>query len=117
VSPPLQPDPLVQQLRPDPADFQDLVALDGYLGSSTEDGKQRLYHDVSLSFWVDIDQDDLVHKETVSVRGAPDASVVWVKRGALLTAGESPTEDRSRPLRDQITPEDLLTEGDPPLWT
>jgi hypothetical protein len=116
VSPFLEPDVLVQQLRPDPADFQDLVALDGYLGEP-RDGKQPLYHDVSLSFWVEINENDLVHKETVSVRGAPNAAVVWVKRGALLTPRESPVEDRSRSPRDQITPEDLLTEGEPPLWT
>ena len=116
MSPSLQPDPLVAQLRPDPADFQDLVALDGYLGDPTGD-IQRLYHDLSLSFWVEIDQDDLVHKETVSVPGAPDASVVWVKRGAQLTMVESPEESRSRVPAVQITPEDLLTEGEPPLWT
>jgi hypothetical protein len=116
VSPRLEPDPLVQQLRPDPAQFQDLVALDGYLGELTEDGKQPLYKDASLAFWVEIDPDDLVHKETVTVRGAPDHSVVWVKRGAMLTAKASPEESDSRLPRDEITPEDLLTEGDPPLW-
>jgi hypothetical protein len=117
MSPRLEPDPLVQLLRPDPDDIDvDLVALDGYLGES-KNGKQALYHDLSLSLWVEIEEDDLIHKETVSVRGGPDASVVWVRRSAMLTTKTSPEDPRSRLPRDQISPVDLLTEGDPPLWS
>jgi hypothetical protein len=116
VSPKLQPDPLVQLLRPDPTDFQDLVALDGLLGESVG-GKQRLYNNLSLNFWVEIFEEDLVHKETVSQDGAPDFSVVWIRRGAQLTGGISPADPDPPPfLENPFTPEDLLAQ-DPPLWS
>jgi hypothetical protein len=117
VPPNLEPDPLVQRLRSDPAEFQDLVALDGYLGESAEEGKHRLYHDSSLSFWVEIDEEDIVHRETVRVLGAPDTSLVWVKRGATLTADTSPPDPLFPEfLRTPFTPEDLLDQGDPAPW-
>jgi len=117
VPPNLQPDPLVEQLRPDPGAFQDLVALDGYLGGSDQAGKHRLYHDSSLSFWLEIDDEDIVHRETFRVSGAPDTSLVWIKRGATLTAKTSPPDPLFPEfLRTPFTPEDLLDQGDPTPW-
>jgi hypothetical protein len=111
VSPFLEPDGLVQELRG--SGIPDLVALDGYLDEPTGE-TQRLFKDLARSFWVDIGEDDLVTKRRVSVPGFPDASVVWVRRGAQLTVGASFPEEEDLP--ESITPEDLLTQGDPPLW-
>lgn len=111
VSPFLEPDGLVQELRD--SGIPDLVALDGYLDEPAGD-TQRLFRDLARSFWVDIGEDDLAIKRQVSVPGFPDASMVWVRRGAQLTVGASFPEDEDLPR--SITPEDLLTEGDPPLW-
>jgi hypothetical protein len=108
VSPFQSPDPLVQQLTAE----LPLVALDGYLANPSG-STQRLYHDASLSFWVDIPENQLVHKEPVELPGLPDASVVWVRRGATLTVGAADPDEEQLPA--SITPEDLLT-GDPPRW-
>jgi hypothetical protein len=89
------------------------VALDGYLAEPTGD-TQRLYRDLSLSFWVDIGKDDLVTKRPLGRPGIPEGSVVWVRRGAQLTLGAAVPEEENLPA--QMTPEDLLTEGEPPLW-
>jgi hypothetical protein len=115
VSPNLQPDPLVQTLRPDPANIQDVVALDGYLGDGPG-GKKLLYSDLSLNLGVEIDPSDIVHRETVSGGGVPDYSVVWVRRGVELTAVANP-QDPDLPgfLANPFTPEDLLTQ-DPADW-
>jgi hypothetical protein len=117
VPPNLQPDAFVEQLRPDPAEVQDVVALDGYLGGSDEPGKHRLYHDASLSFWLEIEEEDIVHRETLSESGKPDPSMVWVRRGATLTAKTSPPDPSLAGfLRSPFTPEDLLDQGEPWSW-
>jgi hypothetical protein len=111
VSPIFEPDPLVQELS-----GVSVVALDGYLGEVTGDEPnrvQRLYHDASYTFWVEIHEANLLAQRRLTRPGFPDASVVWVTRGATLIPRAEPEEE---PLPDEITPEDLLTVGDPPLW-
>ena len=75
---------------------------------------QLVYRDASRSFWVEIGEDDLFVKRSVTVPGFPESSVVWVRRGALLTVGALDPEEEDVPRQE--TPENLLTEGDPPPW-
>ena len=85
------------------------VALDGYLGASTSGG-WRLYRDLSLSYWLEIDEEDIRDGETVAVDGTPiPLTVLSVDRGATLTAQTSPPDtDLSDFLRNPFTPEDLV---------
>ena len=86
-----------------------VVALDGYLGTST-DGGWRLYRDLSLSYWLEINEEDIRDAETVPLEGVPlRLTVLWIERGATLTAKTSPPDtDLSDFLRNPFTPEDLV---------
>jgi hypothetical protein len=86
-----------------------LVALDGYLGAGTNGG-WRLYRDLSLSYWLEINEEDIRDAETVAVDGTPiPVTVLSVERGAPLTAKTSPPDtDLSDFLRNPFTPEDLV---------
>jgi hypothetical protein len=87
-----------------------LVVLDGYLGAGTNGG-WRLYRDLSLSYWLEINEEDIRDAETVAVDGTPiPLTVLSVERGATLTAKTSPPDtDLSDFLRNPFTPEDLVT--------
>jgi hypothetical protein len=94
----------------DPAETEkDLVALDGYLGTGT-DGRWRLYRDLSLSYWLEINEADISEMERVPVDGAPlPVTVLRVQSGALLTAHTSPPDpDLSDFLRNPFRSEDLV---------
>jgi hypothetical protein len=88
---------------------KDVVALDGYLGAGTN-GRWRLYRDLSLSYWVEINEEDIRDAETVAVDGTPiPLTVLSVDHGATLTAETSPPDtDLSDFLRNPFTPEDLV---------
>lgn len=87
-----------------------LVVLDGYLGAG-DNGGWRLYRDLSLSYWLEINEEDIRDAETVTVDGTPiPVTVLSVERGATLTAQTSPPDtDLSDFLRNPFTPEDLIT--------
>jgi hypothetical protein len=96
--------------REDPAETgNELVALAGYLGASTN-GRWRLYRDLSLTCWFEIDEDDIRDTETVAIDGAPfPVTLTWLERGATLTARTSPPDAGvSDFLRNPFTPEDLV---------
>jgi hypothetical protein len=116
-TPGIEPDPLVEALRPDPAQPDHFVALDGYLGSSTEDGHWRLYRDLSLTFWLEIPEDAIYHVESITVANLlRPLSVVWVRRDIEIRSGTGARVDqRSQFLRGTFTV-DLLLEQDTQTW-
>jgi hypothetical protein len=87
----------------------DLVAIDGYLGAGNN-GSWRLYRDRSLSYWLEIDEEDIRDAETVTSDAAPrPVTVVWLEGGATLTAKTSPPDTGlSDFLRSPFTAEDLV---------
>jgi hypothetical protein len=89
---------------------KELVVLDGYL-SAGDNGGWRLYRDLSLSYWLEIKEEDIRDAETVTVDGTPiPVTVLSIERGATLTAQTSPPDtDLSDFLRNPFTPEDLVT--------
>ena len=99
--------PLALRARTDTEN--DSVALDGYLGAGTNGG-WRLYRDLSLSYWLEINEEDIRDAETVAVDGTPlRLTVLWVECGATLIARTSPPNDGlSDFLRNPFTPEDLV---------
>jgi hypothetical protein len=89
---------------------KELVVLDGYL-SAGDNGGWRLYRDLSLSYWLEIKEEDIRDAETVTLDGSPiPVTVLSIERGATLTAQTSPPDtDLSDFLRNPFTPEDLVT--------
>jgi hypothetical protein len=63
-----------------------------------------------LSYWLEINEDDIRDAETVPVDGAPlPVTVVWLECGTTLNAKTSPPEaGLSDFLRNPFTPEDLV---------
>ena len=76
-------DKIVRDLVPDPGQPPpDSVVLRGFMGKSDRDGHRRLYLDDSLSSWVEIPEEEILHVETT-----PDdesGTAIWVKRSAQL---------------------------------
>jgi hypothetical protein len=104
VAPDLDPDSLVDALTregPEP----DVVPLSGFLGRSP-DGHTRLFLDPELKVWVDVPEDQVVHRHRNSdERGRFGASsMIWVRgrwmRRSLLTKDQ----------RDAIAREFLIGE-------
>src|SRR5215211_4511987 len=76
-------DKIVQNLVPDPGQPPpDAVVLNGFQGKSDRDGFRRLYLDESLSSWVEIPEDEILHVETTPEDESGTA--IWVKRTAQL---------------------------------
>jgi hypothetical protein len=112
----LEPDPLVEQLRPDPSEPTNIIALDGYLGRSDTDDNWRLYRDLSLTLWLEIPESAIHHTETVTVPGGlHPLTVVWVDRDQDLTATTIGREDdRSDFLKGTFTADALLADRSQP---
>jgi hypothetical protein len=91
----LQPDELIEELVPDPAQPPNVVGLDGYIGRSSLPEHTRLYRDLSASYWLDIPTGSISHARTVDVEGKfHPISVVWVERDAVVRPGATGTDDQ-----------------------
>jgi hypothetical protein len=76
-------DKIVRDLVPDPGQPPpESVVLRGYMGKSDRDGHRRLYLDDSLSSWVEIPEDEILHVETTPEDES--GTSIWVKRSAQL---------------------------------
>jgi hypothetical protein len=92
--PDLRPDEIVEALERFGGP-QELVVLVGFLGESDRPKHHRLFVDPALRCWLDIRDDDIVHRRRI--RGEQDAygerSALLVKRKAVLVKGEVTTAD------------------------
>jgi hypothetical protein len=81
----LEPDPVVEQLVPNPIAPPNLVSLTGVLGRSDQDGVHRLYLTRQLNAYVEFEQSAVVHSTAI---GEPEsgfrATTVWLKTGTPL---------------------------------
>lgn len=76
----LQFDDFVQAARPDAADKNPLLFLQGYIGKSPSADSIRMYTDPSLNHFVDIPTADIVH--SMQVTDDPlglGGSMIWIK--------------------------------------
>jgi hypothetical protein len=88
MAPDLQPDELIEALVSETGEPPRIVGLDGFVGRSTLDGHVRLYRDASVSYWIDIEEEAIVHALRVDVEGKfHPMSVVWVKSDATVKPG------------------------------
>jgi hypothetical protein len=110
VAPDVQAERSPHRSRNEAENEKELVVLDGYL-SAGDNGGWRLYRDLSLTYWLEIKEEDIRDAETVTVDGTPiPVTVLSIERGATLTAQTSPPDtDLSDFLRNPFTPEDLVT--------
>lgn len=77
-------DDLAAELVPDPAKLPDLVVLKGHLGKSARAGFSRLYADLSFNEFVELADDDVLARRSVSKQDPLGGSLLWVKRDATL---------------------------------
>jgi hypothetical protein len=78
--PDLQFDDFVQAARPDAADKNPLVFMQGYIGKSPSADSIRMYTDPSLNHFVDIPFKDIVHSRKVTDDPLGlGGSMIWVK--------------------------------------
>lgn len=81
----LREDPLVEALAPDPAAVERTVMLSGHLGRSTSDGRWRLYLNDSLTEFVEIDEQDILHSEQPAFADVPGVRTrLWVSASIEL---------------------------------
>lgn len=93
-------DPLVERLRPDPAEPpQRVITHSGLLGNSDRPGYQRLYFNRALDHYAEFRTDDVVHTEPIPPDQPPflgeQATRVTLKRDATIDYTRS---RRARPL-------------------
>jgi hypothetical protein len=78
----------VAKIVKDPKQPPDTLVLTGYLGTSSEEGHTRLYFDKSLSSYVEIPNDAILHtQDIVADQGGLGGTYVWIKRDAELIYG------------------------------
>jgi hypothetical protein len=77
----LSPDELLEGV--DPEAIAEAQALTGFLGSSAEGGKWRLYTSPALDEYVEFREEDVVTTYKPETEGA--GSIVWVKREAPVS--------------------------------
>jgi hypothetical protein len=87
--PKLTPDPLVVQLE-SAAGGEPIVQLAGYLGSEAE-GKVRLYLDLSLTEFIDVDRDDILHAK--ASKEPEGRSILFLPAKARVRRGSMTMQD------------------------
>jgi hypothetical protein len=92
--PDLAPDPLVAQLE-SAGGGEPIVRLAGFLGSDAE-GRVRLYLDLSLTEFLEIDRDDILHASAPTEEGKP--SILFLPAKARVRRIRAITQDA-----DQVT--------------
>ncbi|HEV3051093.1 MAG TPA: hypothetical protein VGX50_12340, partial [Longimicrobium sp.] len=81
-------DAWVSRVVDDPSNPPDAVLLSGYIGDAAEEGRSRIYTDASLSSYVEVSDEDVLHHEAADTGGLPEGgSLVWVRSDALVTPG------------------------------
>ena len=91
-------DDFVRRVVPDPNNPPNALLLSGYLGESSEEGHTRLYFDTSLSTYVEIPNDAILHTEPIPESSSSlGGSYIWINRDAEVVHGQVGTQrPRSR---------------------
>lgn len=88
-SPGVRLDAFVAAARKDPGDSTPLLFTSGYVGRSPTEGALRIYSDPSLSRWIDVAEEDVVH--AVPIADSPlGGSHLWLKGSAKPSTGGWP---------------------------
>ncbi len=97
-------DALAEKVAPDPSKQLDVVALNGFVGRSAQDGYIRLYDDVGFQSYYEISVSDILHSERLPTTQAPlGGSLVYVKRSALLQRVQVSAEIEARFLEGPMS--------------
>jgi hypothetical protein len=86
-SPKFAPEPFLEALHVDPNNLPDLSVFSGHLGESARSGYVRLYRNPTLSAFLEIPVEEIVHTERLG--SGPDrlsSTVLWVRAGAAIDA-------------------------------
>jgi hypothetical protein len=83
-------DDFVAQVNPDPTTARGGTVLAGFIGKGAAAGDLRVYGDHSLTSWVDVPADAVLHAVELPAASSPlGGSVLWVKSDAKLTPSGS----------------------------
>ena len=84
-------DDFVKQVRPDPANTDPVVIVQGYVGASDKDDHIRLYSDDNLTDHMDIPKADIL-KAVEDNENPLGGSQLWVKQTASVSYNQSPQD-------------------------
>jgi hypothetical protein len=81
----LRQDALVENLVPDPSQYQSVTVLAGFLGKSTRVGYWRLYLTSQLNEYVEFREEDVVHTQPIPPEQSPlGGTLIWLRRDATV---------------------------------
>jgi hypothetical protein len=106
----LEPDPIVEQLVPDPSESAvPAIALEGLLGRSPKDGYRRLYFTIEFKEYAEFREEDVLHREPMEKEHPPfvglESTRLWVKPNAQVTH----TRTESRQVQASFLTGDIET--------
>jgi hypothetical protein len=79
----LKQDPLVEKLKADPSEDPNVKMFTGYLGRSTQVGYWRLYLTPQLNEYLEINEEDISHNQSLATEQSPlGGTMLWIRRGA-----------------------------------
>jgi len=79
----LKQDPLVEKLKSDPSQDPNVRLFTGYLGRSTQVGYWRLYLTPQLDEYLEINEEDISHNQSLATEQSPmGGTMLWIRRGA-----------------------------------
>ncbi|HEX6042458.1 hypothetical protein [Longimicrobium sp.] len=86
--PPVPRDEWVARVVDDPASGLQPVLLQGYVGDAADKENTRVYLDASLSRYVDVRNEDVLHHQPLEGNHTPTGgSMVWVRGDAFVSQG------------------------------
>lgn len=126
-STPLEFDDFVSKVVPDPSQPPDAIVVSGFLGPAAKEGQIRVYADESLSSFVDVPADQVLHAQRLPADVSPlGGSVLWLRATAPVETPQAApvAADFLRgPIQEQVAAgaaqAGLCAGGTlrPPLWT
>lgn len=96
-------DDFISRIVGDPKNPRESRLLQGWLGDAAEETNRRLYTDLSLSSYVDIPTDAILHTEPLRDSQPPGAVFVWYKADANVQQGGSAAGRAARFLQGPVT--------------
>jgi hypothetical protein len=92
-----QLDDWVGAVRSDPKNTDQLTVLQGYLGTSSEEGHIRVYSDESLNDFVEVPEAAIVHAVKMTpAESALGGSKLWLRADSTITFGDPKLANRPK---------------------
>jgi hypothetical protein len=103
----LKEDDIVSKLLPDLSKPAKIKPLIGFLGKDNRGGYWRLYLDLTLTEYFEINQNDIIHSQSLKSELSPlGGTVLWIKKDAEI----SHVKPVSKQVQNQFLSGDIASE-------